>query len=254
VTPHSRRIEGGKSVPRKPFSAAVLATLALAGLAAVAAETTVRARVDHIVLGVADLDRAVQDFERMTGVRPVPGGKHPAGTHNALVSLGDRIYLELLAVQPGATPPEHLRALAGLRRPTPIAWAVTSDDGAGLQSALTAAKFSLTERKAGSRTTPDGATLHWETFGLTTEWPEAPFFILWSPETPHPSKTSPSGCIVRRFAISSPRRGEMERLRKTLGLRIEVNQATEAAMRIELAGPKGSVVFESGRRSLQPDV
>ena len=52
------------------------------------------AQVDHILLGIDDLDRGMEQFEKLTGVRPVYGGKHPRGTHNALVSLGNGTYLE----------------------------------------------------------------------------------------------------------------------------------------------------------------
>jgi hypothetical protein len=53
--------------------------------------------IDHILLGIDDLDRGMDLFEQRSGVRPVQGGKHPGGTHNALVSLGDGTYLEIIA-------------------------------------------------------------------------------------------------------------------------------------------------------------
>jgi len=73
------------------------------------------AQIDHIILGVADLDQGIETFEQLTGVRPVYGGRHPVGTHNALVSLGGRTYLEIIAVQPGASPPSHFTDLSGLK-------------------------------------------------------------------------------------------------------------------------------------------
>ena len=60
-------------------------------------------QIDHLVIGVAELDAGVRQFEELTGIRPAFGGEHPdLGTHNALISLGDRTYLELLAPRPGA--------------------------------------------------------------------------------------------------------------------------------------------------------
>ena len=38
---------------------------------------TARAAVDHLLLGVSDLDRGVAEIERKTGVKAVIGGSHP---------------------------------------------------------------------------------------------------------------------------------------------------------------------------------
>ena len=61
----------------------------LAAIAAISVSTASAAQIDHVILGIDDLDRGVKAFEAATGVKPVYGGKHPGGTHNALVSLGD---------------------------------------------------------------------------------------------------------------------------------------------------------------------
>lgn len=204
------------------------------------------ARIDHLILGVPDLDQAIEDFEKLTGVRPVYGGKHPTGTHNALASLGDRVYLELIALQPGATPPPQFAALSGIKNLTPIGWAVSADDGPALRRSLESAGFKLTESRPGSRTTSSGATLHWQTFGLTPNVEDAPFFILWGPETPHPSTTSPAGCTLERLAIAGPQVEDLQRLRDALGLSVEVAKGATAGLTFALKCPKGSVTFEPG--------
>ena len=204
------------------------------------------ARIDHIILGAADLDHATRAFEQMTGVRPVYGGKHPAGTHNALVSLGGRTYIEIIAAQPGAPPPDWLPSLTNLEDPTPLGFAVTSDDGAALRADLIAAGFALTQNSPGTRTTPAGATLHWETFRLGGDPRQMPFFIVWAPGTQHPSSTSPSGCTLERFAIASPQSEQLNRLRTALDLPIEVSNSSRQAMTLELNCPKGRVGFKPG--------
>ena len=53
--------------------------------------------IDHIVILVADLDRAQAEYAA-AGFTVVPGGEHAGGlTHNALVAFADGTYLELLA-------------------------------------------------------------------------------------------------------------------------------------------------------------
>ena len=65
--------------------------------------------LDHLILGINDLQHGIAVFNRLTGVTPRPGGEHPGrGTHNALVSLGDGRYLEIVA--PISTHPDSTLA------------------------------------------------------------------------------------------------------------------------------------------------
>ncbi len=46
-------------------------------------------RIDHIVWGVDDLDRAAAEVQERYGLASVPGGRHPGwGTANRIVPLG----------------------------------------------------------------------------------------------------------------------------------------------------------------------
>ena len=202
-------------------------------------------RVDHILLGVADLDRGVAAMEKLTGVRPVYGGKHPRGTHNALLSLGGQTYLEIVAVQPGATPPPDLPDLRGFDNPTPIGFAVGGGDLAALRAAITKAGFAVTPPRPGSRVTPAGATLRWQMFGLADEVEQAPFFIVWEPGTPHPATTSPAGCTLSQLQVGSPHQESLQRLQAALGLPIQVVKATAATYAVTLECPRGTVMFRN---------
>jgi len=66
--------------------------------------------LDHLIVGAATLADGIEYIARLTGVTPHPGGKHAAmGTHNALLRLGDRVFLEVIAIDPEGTKPARPR-------------------------------------------------------------------------------------------------------------------------------------------------
>src|SRR5918994_767615 len=153
--------------------------------AIVGAQTSSRAQVDHLVVAVRSLSEGIDEFQRLTGVKPVAGGKHPdRGTQNALVSLGGGRYFEILAPQEGATLSPLDEGIRGLDRLRIIGWAVTITDVDAAVAALKAQNVAATPPQAGSRMTPAGETLAWTTFGFADRsFAMAPFFINWGAGT-----------------------------------------------------------------------
>ncbi len=99
---------------------------------------SVQAEPDHLVLGAATLAQGVAYVADLTGVTPLAGGQHVAmGTHNALVRLGPKFYLEIIAIDPDGTRPPRPRWFdlddAGMQvalreRPQLIHWVARTND------------------------------------------------------------------------------------------------------------------------------
>ena len=234
-----------KQVPRLLRTLTLGISLAAIG-ATVNAEPPPSIGIDHILIGVPDLDRTVDELTRFLGVRPAYGGKHPRGTHNALLSLGDHTYLELIALQPGVAGSDiGMGDLVGLTKPVPIGWAVGAPRAASLAAALAHTDFALSEPDAGSRTTPSGEILHWQTLETKTAPAGAPFFIVWSPATHHPAATSPSGCKLVGLQVTTPDAKQLHALCSALSVPVEVLDGPEVRYAVALDCPNGQVTFQT---------
>ena len=59
--------------------------------------------IDHLVITAPTLALGAAFIHQALGIAPQPGGEHPRmGTHNLLLRLGERMYLEIIAINPAA--------------------------------------------------------------------------------------------------------------------------------------------------------
>ena len=124
---------------------------------------------DHLLLGVADLDRGIQWVEERTGVRPVVGGSHPGrGTRNALLSLGAKQYLEVIAPDPAQSTYTFQIDLRALNEPRLVTWAAATSDIDGVARGAKAAGQAVFGPSDGSRARPDGRVLKWRSLGVAS--------------------------------------------------------------------------------------
>ena len=202
--------------------------------------------LDHLLLGCSDLDQGIAFVESHTGVRPAIGGVHPGrGTRNALLSLGQLHYLEVIAPDPAQTATPTTRAelpvkLKRLTSPTLVDWAVHTSDIVGVADRLRKAGITFQGPSAGSRARPDGKMLHWQTLNLDNDREGLlPFFIQWGADTVHPSVDAPAGCKLESFAVVSPESALLSSEFQKLGIDVQVASGNPARLRAIIAGPKG---------------
>ncbi len=203
----------------------------------------VPALLDHILLGCNDLDRGIDLVEEGTGVRPAIGGVHPGrGTRNALLSLGERRYLEIIAPDPAQHEIVHFPQIREMRDPRLIGWAVHPPDVAAVTKQLGENKIAFTGPDDGSRKRPDGRVLTWKTVNLADDRHGLlPFFIEWSADSAHPSEDAPKRCSLAYFEIMSVDSDELTLTLKRIGLDLPVQRSDKTRLRALISGPKGDL-------------
>lgn len=228
---------------------ALLAAAVISAIGCAIAKVDVpRARIDHLILAINDLQTGLDRLEDLTGVRAVLGGRHPhLGTQNALIALGPRLYLEILAPHPDMELIDDMAWLRDVDQLEPTGWAASTGDLDQLITVLRDGGYGTTKGSPGSRARPDGATLSWTTMGLTSPAiAAAPFFIEWDASTEHPATTSPDGCTLTGLSITTPEPAPLNRLLELLQLDVTVQDggSRDPSMTIALQCPNGLIEFE----------
>lgn len=202
-------------------------------------------QIDHLVYATPDLNQGIQKIERLLGVQPVPGGRHPKwGTRNAILSLGHHIYLELLAPDPDQHEFEGQRLfdVDKLSKSRLLTWVAKSNDLEELVDRASKAGLDLGEVSEGSRKRPDGSVLTWR---LTDPYKIAydgilPFFIDWG-KTPHPAESAPSGCVLESFYGEGPEPDCIQESLTALGIELETKQSARPGLVATIRASRGVV-------------
>ena len=206
------------------------------------------ASLDHLILGASDLSRGIDFVEEHTGVRAAVGGVHPGrGTRNAVLSLGVRCYLEILAPDPEQQRLTWFHILPQLSQPHLVGWMAHADDLLSVVQRLREAGLAFEGPRESSRQRPDGSTLRWKLLRLA-EGAEGflPMLIEWAPGSPHPATDAPGGCSLAQFEFSSPEPDKVQRIFRILGIDVAVSRADRPQLRARIAGPKGTLELISG--------
>ncbi|RSZ38145.1 MULTISPECIES: VOC family protein [unclassified Variovorax] len=119
-------------------------------------------KLDHIVIAVHDLERAIADYGAL-GFHVLRGGDHPGrATHNALVVFGDGSYFELIAWRE-PSPTERWWQLLQKHGEGIVDFALLPRDTATTVADAKARGLVLDGPLDGGRVRPDGERLRWQT-------------------------------------------------------------------------------------------
>lgn len=160
-------------------------------------------RLDHLAVTAATLAEGTAAVEVALGLPLGPVGQHPAmGTHNRLIGCGD-LYLEVIAVDPGAPSPGRPRWFRLDERPGPprlTNWvAATGDLDAALAEAPAFAGVPMALTRADFRwriaVPPDGRLPFDDLFPALIQWDGAA----------HPARALPDrGLRLTRLTLCHP--------------------------------------------------
>lgn len=207
--------------------------------------------LDHIIWACRDLDAGSRRFEALTGVRPHYGGVHASGvTHNALVALGGRCYLEILAPVRAPAPNDDAwtRIARAAQEPRLLTYCMRSRRPLSELASMAQAKgFQNAVVASNGRTTPEGIRLGWQWLAPTSEEFALafPFFIDWL-DSPHPAESAntaqPHSTVqLQLFAVGHPDSAGLQRTLALFGASIETYAAASVDFRVRLQTPKGVV-------------
>jgi hypothetical protein len=208
------------------------------------------AQVDHLVYAATTLAQGIDYFAELTGIGAQPGGKHAGmGTHNALVRLGERLYLEIIAIDPAAPAPARKRWFdlddGDLRadllgRPRLVHWVARTAD---LERAVAACGYApgaiLPFARGDYRwriTVPDD--------GRRPARGVLPTLIQW--ESKHPADALPdSGATLAQLAATHPDPNPIRRSLERLGLADAMHVTFDRVARLAamIRTPRGLVTL-----------
>lgn len=201
--------------------------------------------VDHLVFAAKNLDEGTEYIFETLGVRPEGGGVHETmGTHNRLIRLGLKCYLEIIAVDPDAPKPLRPRwfeldtdAMKRKLREGPrlITWALRTDEAED--------SYRRSRSVLGTMEPMSRGSLHWKlTLTADGHLPGGgvvPFLIDWETGMHPTSAMADSGCRLVRLLGFHP---EPETIMPVL-------QSLDAMPLIEVkesaSGPRLAAVIET---------
>jgi Glyoxalase-like domain len=201
--------------------------------------------IDHLVYGVNDLSAGIDAVGGRLGVRAEPGGQHVGlGTHNAILTLGTRTYLEIIAPDPEQPPPPHPRpfGLDDLEQPHLVGWAVGCDDIDAAVAICRANGYDPGDVVDMERARPAAPVLRWRLTRGGASGP-VPFLIEWG-GAEHPARAGPRGVLLERLDVHLPDPAGLVSILGALALDVTVTPASHPCLIAHLRGPQGMTTLD----------
>lgn len=217
-------------------------------------------KLDHIAFAAQSLDQAQDYALRVFGVKLPAGGRHPLmGTHNLLTRIAPGVFLEFIAIDPEAPPPNRTRwfALDRLMQegkledaPRLFGWVASLTGLARNVTEIDSPQHELLEVSRGD--------LRWHFFHRKDGEPDAggcvPALIDWASGKSPADNMQDVGIRLNQFQLAHP---EIAAIREQLdrqgwdasspeNRQVQFMRAQQPALTLVLDTPNGMVHIEGG--------
>lgn len=201
--------------------------------------------IDHIVYCVPDLEKGVDHIANLFGIEPVIGGNHlTKGTKNALLNLGKKCYLEILAIDEKNLDfrGERWMGIDLMDRPKITRWSLKSTELENDSRILSRQSLDLGIIDGGNRKTTDGRLLSWQMI-LPRSSPEVellPFMTDWSLSAMHPTDSLAEGCFLESIELYHPHPTTIQTSITELGLDTKIKNGLTPQIVLKVITPNGT--------------
>jgi hypothetical protein len=205
--------------------------------------------IDHIVLAAPDLEEAMTQFEKMTGIAPkVAGSINGLGIKCARISFNDSSYIEIIAPDPKqAGPIGQLLKAQGIKELTPFHFAIRSSRAEDLKDEVKQFGY-VPDHITMFGGQKDGTPKKWEMLFLYGHkmGGVCPYFINWA-NSDHPCATLPVVGKLKKFTIRAPEEDPVHKLFDHVdvkGFNIEVGKSK---LSFQFSSPEGTIKFATSK-------
>ncbi|MFD0683609.1 VOC family protein [Actinomadura fibrosa] len=199
--------------------------------------------LDHLVYATPDLPATLDRVHRLTGARPVEGGRHPGlGTRNYLLGLGGRRYLEIVGPdgdqpEPAAPRPFRIDTLTAAEL---VTWAIRAADIRDRVARARRHGYDPGDVEDMSRRTPAGDLLSWRLAYARSGL--VPFLIDWG-TTAHPTAQGLPTVPLTALTGTHPEPDVIRSGLDAVGAHLDVTAAARPGLTATLSCPSGPVVL-----------
>jgi len=206
--------------------------------------------LDHVVLAAPDLETAITEFEKKTGVKPVKTGYFKGlGITKARIAFHGSSFLEIIAPDPEREGPiGTLLKSAGLTELVPFHWAIRLSDAEALASEVTQWGYTPDFVRM-SGPSSDGICKQWEMLYLYGHalGGLCPFFIHWN-TFDHPCETLPVVGNLIDVRVTAPKGDSIHKLLAHTGSTgFAVLEEDSSSFEVKFDSPRGEICFAANQ-------